>query len=97
MDSGPDDLLHRNQLGAASVDFLMYSGYVVLAWLWGRMATLANAKGTDDVFYRAKVATARFYFDKILPRTVSHKATIEKGADSLMALEDSDFEAMAAL
>ncbi len=86
-----------DEIGGASVDFLMYSGYVVLAWLWGRMGTLANAKGTDDVFYRGKVATARFYFDKILPRTVSHKATIEKGADTLMSLSDDDFAALAAL
>jgi hypothetical protein len=88
-----------DEIGAASVDFLMYSGYVVLAWFWGRMGTLANAKlkEGDEIFYRGKVATASFYFDKILPRTASHKATIEKGADTLMSLSDDDFAALAAL
>lgn len=88
-----------DEIGSASVDFLMYSGYVVLAWFWGRMGTLANTKlaENDEVFYRGKVATARFYFDKILPRTASHKQTIEKGADSLMSLTDDDFEALAAI
>jgi hypothetical protein len=88
-----------DEVGSASVDYLMYSGYVVLAWMWGRMATLAKAKLTegDDVFYQAKVATAHFYFQKLLPRTASLKATIETGADSLMALSDEQFEQMTTL
>ncbi len=87
-----------DEVGAASVDFLMYSGYVVLAWFWGRMATVANAKlgGSEDGFYKMKVATARFYFARVLPRTISHKAMIEAGASSMMDLEDADFEAVSA-
>jgi len=77
----------------------MYSGYVIHAWLWGKMGTLAKAKLAegDDVFYRAKVATADFYFAKILPRTETHKVGIEIGGESLMSLSDSDFEALAEL
>lgn len=60
------------------------------------LCTKAENNG-DDVFYQTKVATAHFYFQKLLPRTASLKATIETGADSLMALSDEQFEQMATL
>jgi alkylation response protein AidB-like acyl-CoA dehydrogenase len=96
---GGKGMKNPDEIGAASVDFLMYSGYVIHAWLWGKMGTLAKAKLAegDDVFYRAKVATADFYFAKILPRTETHKVGIEIGVESLMSLSDSDFEALAEL
>ena len=82
-----------DEMGAASVDYLMYSGYIVLAWFWAKMGTIAKNKSTleSDVFYQAKVATARFYFQKILPRTLSLHATIEMGSESLMSISDEDF------
>ena len=82
-----------NEMAAASTDFLMYSGYVVVAWFWGRMGTLAKAKAAEssDVFYRAKLNTAQFYFQRILPRTTGLKEAIEAGGGSLMALSDEDF------
>jgi len=85
---------NADEVGGASVDYLMYSGYVILAWMWGRMATLAKEKLTDndDVFYLAKVSTAKFYFQKLLPRTESLKTTIETGAQSLMDISDEEFE-----
>jgi len=88
---------NADEVGGASVDYLMYSGYVILAWMWGRMATLAKEKLTDndDVFYLAKVSTAKFYFQKLLPRTESLKTTIETGAQSLMDISDEEFEQLA--
>lgn len=82
-----------DEMGAASVDYLMYSGYVVLAWFWAKMGTIAKEKSSSDtdVFYHAKLATARFYFQKILPRTLSLHATIEMGSSSLMSISDEDF------
>lgn len=85
---------NMDELGAASVDYLMYSGYMVLAWFWGRMGTIAKAKLEEDIFYKAKLVTARFYYAKILPRTLAHKATIETGAGSVMELTDEDFDAV---
>jgi len=82
-----------DEMGAASVDYLMYSGYIVLAWFWAKMGNIAKDKLTtqDDLFYRAKLATAQFYFKKILPRTLSLYATIEMGSESLMSISDDDF------
>lgn len=83
------------EVGAAAVDYLMYSGYVALAYFWATAAlkakTLLQQPSVDDAFYRAKIATAKFYFDKILPRTLSHRANIYAGADSLMALHEEQF------
>lgn len=82
-------------VGAASVDYLMYSGYVTLAYFWAAMAATAQAQldaGTsEEAFYKAKIATARFYFKRILPRTAGHKGSIEGGLDCLMELDEEDF------
>ncbi|PID50229.1 MAG: acyl-CoA dehydrogenase [Proteobacteria bacterium] len=95
MQIGMKAMKNRDEVGAASVDYLMYSGYVTLAYLWARMALVAQqklAQGTDDdVFYQAKLSTARFYFSRILPRTRGLVASIAAGAKPLMELETEHF------
>ena len=79
-----------DEVGAASVDYLMYSGYIILAYLWLRMALVAQAQldgGDGDAdFCRAKLVTCEFYFKRLLPRTASHRAAIEAGSECLMKL-----------
>ena len=79
-----------DEVGAASVDYLMYSGYIVLGYLWLRMALAAQAQleaGSGDADYcRAKLATSEFYFKRLLPRTAAHRVAIEAGSDCLMKL-----------
>ena len=95
MKIGMTSMQNRDEVGSASVDYLMYSGYVTLAYLWAKMAKVAQtnlaAGTTEEDFYGAKVKTARFYFQRILPRTASHAITMVAGADSLMALEEDHF------
>jgi alkylation response protein AidB-like acyl-CoA dehydrogenase len=83
------------ELGAASVDYLMYSGYVVVGYFWLKMAVVAQQKlddGTDDPeFYKAKLHTAKFYFDRLLTRTRSLVSAMESGADNLMDMEEEQF------
>jgi alkylation response protein AidB-like acyl-CoA dehydrogenase len=81
-----------NELGSAAVDYLMMGGYIVLGWMWTKMAVVAKQKilVQDDGFYRSKLATARFYFQKILPRTLTHAAVIRAGAGAVMCLSDDD-------
>ncbi|MDR5867113.1 acyl-CoA dehydrogenase C-terminal domain-containing protein [Halomonas koreensis] len=85
----------REEVGAASVDYLMYAGYVTLAYLFARAVRQARAAleaGTGEAaFYRTKIATARFYFERLLPRTRGHRQAIEAGGDSLMAISADDF------
>jgi alkylation response protein AidB-like acyl-CoA dehydrogenase len=84
-----------DETGAAAVDYLMYSGYLVLAFLWLKAQKTALEQlaqpVSDPGFYRAKVATADFYFARILPRTISLVRAIESGADNLMNLASDEF------
>ena len=79
------------ELGAASHDYLFYSAYVVLAYWWARSVFAAEASSRPQAFKDAKRETARFYFARMLPRTLAHKAAIEAGAASLMALPAEAF------
>ncbi|MEH6824861.1 MAG: acyl-CoA dehydrogenase C-terminal domain-containing protein [Motiliproteus sp.] len=85
-----------DEMGAASFDYLMYSGYTVLAYIWARSAAVAlskiDAKSSEVGFYRAKIQTARFYFDRMLPRNEGLAQAISAGADSTMALDEDDFQ-----
>ena len=81
---------NADEVGAASVDYLMYSGYATLAYFWARAALVAHEKG-DDAFYTSKVKTARFYFQRVLPRTRGLVVTIKSGANNMMAFTDNEF------
>ena len=92
------DVLQRaasnpEELGAASTDYLFYSGYAVLAYWWARSVAAANASSRPQAFKDAKRDTARFYYARLLPRTLAHKAAIESGAGSLMAMPAGAFGA----
>ena len=83
------------EVGGASVDYLMYSGYICLAFFWTLMAKTAQEKlaagTTEEAFYKTKIATADFYFKRILPRTMAHKGAIEGGLECLMAIDQDKF------
>ncbi|WP_169392624.1 MULTISPECIES: acyl-CoA dehydrogenase C-terminal domain-containing protein [Psychrobacter] len=86
----------REIISAASDDFLMYSGYVMMGYHWARMAAIAYDKlkngGTESPeFYTAKVQTADFYFDKILPRTSGHAEGMVAPSESMMAMDIDSF------
>jgi alkylation response protein AidB-like acyl-CoA dehydrogenase len=76
------------EIGAASYDYLFYSGYVVLAYWWARSVAAAKAGG-NAALYRAKLDTARFYYARLLPRTLTHAANIRSGAAPLMAIDEA--------
>lgn len=79
---------NKDFVGSASVDFLMYSGYVVLGYYWLRMAIVAQAKidaGQDaDGYYKAKIDTCNFYFNRIFPRCNAHAEIMMAPAGSCM-------------
>lgn len=79
------------EIGAASYDYLMYSGYVALAYWWARGVAAADASSRDARFKAAKRDTARFYFARLLPRTQAHRAAIESGAAPLMSMPEAAF------
>lgn len=95
MKIGERAMENADEIGSASVDYTLYSGYVALAYMWAQMALLAQQKIADKegdkAFYQAKLATARFYFKRILPRTKGHVASALAGADTLMSIPADDF------
>ncbi len=91
MSIGGAAMKNPNDLGAASVDYLMYSGYVTLGYFWVRMAQAAVDKESQTPFTQAKLQTAQFYFDRILPRTLTLERTIQAGSSSLMEMSAESF------
>ena len=84
-----------DETGAASMDYLQLTGYLCLAWCWAWMASVSAAalkSGASDAgFHRAKLATARFYFQRILPRAEAHLDAMGAGARSLMEIPADQF------
>lgn len=82
---------NRDIVGSASVDYLMYSGYIVMAYFWAQMAQTSYEKLATDVenrdFYRSKIKTAEFYFERLLPRTKAHAKTMMADPKTLMQLD----------
>ncbi|SFP62336.1 Acyl-CoA dehydrogenase [Ectopseudomonas composti] len=81
-----------NSVGAASVEYLHLFGYVAYAYMWARMAAVAQSKRSEDqAFYGGKLATAEFFFARLLPRTLSLEASIRGGSSSLYGLAAEQF------
>ena len=83
---GMKALQNPDEAGAAAVDYLRVIGHLVMSYFWARMASLALAQ-PDEPFYKAKLATARFYFAKLQPETAGLIRSARSGAGSLMALD----------
>src|SRR5690606_22310135 len=85
----PDDA------GAASTDYMHLTGLVALGYMWGRMAKVSNealaGTGGDKEFYEAKLVTARYFMERLMPQTAAHLARISAGSESMMALPADAF------
>ena len=96
MKIGAKAMKNPDEAGAASFDYMMYSGYVVLAYFWARMAISAqelldskrefNGTKVPTSILENKVANAGFYFERILPRALSHKVAMLAGNEHLDGL-----------
>jgi alkylation response protein AidB-like acyl-CoA dehydrogenase len=81
----------KNAVGSAATDYLAVFGYVSYAYMWAMMAEKSLEKMEQADYYQAKLAVAKFYMERILPRIDSHIQAIESGSDNLMAMPDSLF------
>jgi len=86
-----------DSVGAGSVDFLMFSGYAYMAYMFARMSAVATAQlaagAGDTIFLQEKLHTATFFFERILPRADMHAKTMKASADSVMAMPTEYFDA----
>ena len=81
------------EAGAAATEYLKLFGLTALAFVWARMAEAALDKAEDDPtgFYRAKLGTARFFMERLLPQTGALTSAIMAGGKSLKAFEEAAF------
>ncbi|OED45031.1 acyl-CoA dehydrogenase [Endozoicomonas sp. (ex Bugula neritina AB1)] len=95
MKIGMKAMQNREEVGGASVDFLMYSGYACLAYFWADMARIAHEQieaGTSEKdYYEAKIQTAQFFYQRLLPRAQMHKVCLESGVDNLLNMKEEGF------
>jgi hypothetical protein len=83
---------NADEVGAAAVDYLRVIGHLSFAYFWARMAKIALLKqDSGDPFYTAKLATARFYFAKLLPETAALIRSARAGLAPLMAMDEALF------
>jgi len=83
------------EAGAAATDYLRLLGLVAMGYTFARAVQIANARraeGTEEAdFYKAKIATASFFFDRILPQATACFLAIKSGKGSMMALSEDAF------
>jgi len=83
---------NRQLPGAVAVDFLMAAGTVLGGWLMAKSSLVAQQKMDEDsAFNSAKVITARFYAEHIMPRASAYAKAAMSGSESTMALPDEQF------
>ena len=85
-----------DEVNGAAVDYLMFAGYTTVAYFWAVSAVAAQrclkeGGKQEKGFYEAKLATAEFYYQRIMPRVLAHEAAIKNGVDSMMELDESQF------
>ena len=88
-------LKDAEEAGAAATDYLRLLGLVAMGYTFARAVQIANARlaeGTEEAdFYKAKIATASFFFDRILPQATACFLAIKSGKGSMMALSEDSF------
>ncbi len=90
-------LAKPDNAGAGATDYMHLIGLVALGLMWLRIARAARDKlasgaadGTADRL-RARLATGRYFMERIIPESKARLARITAGADTLMALPAEAF------
>ena len=81
-------MANPDEAGAASYDYMNLCSLTIVGYMWALMAktALENKENSDEKeFYEAKLATAKYYMEKILPKHYSLLATLTAGSKSIMA------------
>ena len=88
-------MANPDNAGAASTDYMHLFGLVAFGYMWAKMVKAAQAKLNagegDKAYFEAKLVTARFYMERIMPETQLRLARIQTGADTLMTLPEGAF------
>ena len=75
----------KDDVSAACNDFLKVFGYIALGYSWLKMTKVSYENSNKNKeFYEEKINTAKYFFDKVLPRIDSHYHSAIAGSESLM-------------
>jgi len=81
--------------GSASVSYMMLMGYLCGGWLLTKSAAIAQRdlanEGADLEFLNAKIISARFFAEQMLPRVGALLAAMHSGGDTIMAMSEGQF------
>ena len=82
------------EVGAAATDYQRQFGLVAMAYMWLLMLEVAFTKSDEDNYYKNKIILARFFYERILPETLSRAITISSGSKTMMSLPDEGFDSV---
>ena len=87
-------LAKPDNAGAAATDYMELFGLVAFAYMWARMAKVAQDKiaaGDASPYLKTKLVTGKFFMERMLPETVAHLARLQTGSDTTMELAAEAF------
>ena len=87
-------LAKPDNAGAAATDYMELFGLVTFAYMWARMAKVANEKiaaSGATPYLKTKLVTGKFFMERILPETSAHLARLQSGSDTTMELAAEAF------
>ena len=75
----------KDDVSAAANDYLKTLGFVSIAYAWIKVLEVSFKDYNENKnFYDDKIDTARFYFDKVLPRAEQHYKSAISGSSNIM-------------
>jgi len=82
---GDKNKIEKDDVSAAANDYLKSLGYISIAYSWIKILDVSfNNFDTNEEFYSDKINTAKFYFDKVLPRAEYHYKSAISGSSNIM-------------
>jgi hypothetical protein len=87
-------MMKPDNAGAAAADYMHLFGLVSFAYMWARMAKVAQDKiaaGATASYLTTKLVTGRFFMERMLPETSAHLARIQSGCATTMELAAEAF------
>ena len=82
------------EIGAGATDYLKQFGIVAMGYMWLLMLKVAFSKKNKDDYYKHKIITGRFFFERILPETLFRAISISSGSKTIMSMPDEGFNSV---
>ena len=76
---------------AVAFNYLMGTGTIIAGWLMAKSALIATSLRNEGGFYEAKISTAGFYFEQIMPRAQAHLSGVSAAATLTMDFPVEEF------